>query len=105
MTAQSDSKLTLNLENHVIISNEVNGIVLSQSNSNKIYNNTISNSQYGINLVFGSSGNTFYTNIIKNSSKYGIYSQKTAPNNIKNIFYNNQLINSRSNIGVQNSKP
>jgi mannuronan 5-epimerase len=83
-----------------IISNEVDGIVLSQSNNNKIYNNTISNSQYGINLVFGSSGNTFYSNIIKNSSHYGIYSQ-VAQNGIdsKNIFYNNQLINSPSNIG------
>jgi parallel beta-helix repeat protein len=89
-----------------IISNEVDGIVLSQSNNNKIYNNTISNSQYGINLVFGSSGNIFYSNIIRNSSHYGIYSQAATPtNNIKNIFYNNQLINSRSNLGVQNSKP
>jgi len=89
-----------------IISNEVDGIVLSQSNNNKIYNNTISNSQYGINLVFGSSGNIFYSNIIRNSSHYGIYSQAATPtNNIKNIFYNNQLINSRSNLGVQNNKP
>ncbi len=88
-----------------IISNEVDGIVVSQSNNNKIYTNTISNSQYGINLVFGSSGNTFYSNIIKNSSKYGIYSQAATSNDIKNIFYNNQLINSQSNIGVQNSKP
>ena len=88
-----------------IISNEVDGIVVSQSNNNKIYTNTISNSQYGINLVFGSSGNTFYSNIIRNCSHYGIYSQAATPNNIKNIFYNNQLINSRSNIGVQNSKP
>ena len=77
-----------------IISNEVDGIAVSQSNNNKIYNNTISNSQYGINLVFGSSGNTFYSNIIRNSSHYGIYSQAA-----QNTFYNNQLINSPSNIG------
>ncbi len=89
-----------------IISNEVDGILLSQSNNNKIYNNTISNSQYGIDLIFGSSGNTFYSNIIKNSSKYGIYSQAATPDNIKNIFYNNQLINSQSALTqIQNHKP
>jgi parallel beta-helix repeat protein len=85
-----------------VIYNEVDGIVLSQSNNNKIYNNTISNSQYGINLIFGSSGNTFSSNIIKNCSKYGIYSQVSnggSNNNNNNIFYNNQLINSPSNIG------
>jgi parallel beta-helix repeat protein len=86
-----------------IISNEVDGLVLSQSNNNKIYNNTISSSQYGINLVFGSSGNTFYSNVIKNSSKYGIYSQvsqdRANNDNNNNTFYNNQLINSPSNIG------
>ncbi|MDQ6666840.1 MAG: right-handed parallel beta-helix repeat-containing protein, partial [Thermoproteota archaeon] len=43
-----------------IISNEIDGILVSQSNNNKIYNNTISNSQYGINVIVGSSGNTFY---------------------------------------------
>jgi parallel beta-helix repeat protein len=87
-----------------IISNEVDGILVSQSNNNRIYNNTISNSQYGINVIFGSSGNTFYSNVIKNCL-HGIYSQATS-NNGNNTFYNNQLINlSPSASGVQNNQP
>ena len=90
-----------------IIYNEVDGIIISQSNNNKIYNNTISNPQYGINLIYSSSGNTIYSNIIKNSSKYGIYiSQVAQGGNNNNTFYNNQLINSPSNIGSGlHSKP
>jgi parallel beta-helix repeat protein len=86
-----------------IISNEVDGILVSQSDNNKIYNNTIANSQYGINVVFGSSGNTFYSNVIKNCL-HGIYSQATSNNN-NNTFYNNQLINSPSASGVQTNQP
>ncbi|MGC1929376.1 MAG: right-handed parallel beta-helix repeat-containing protein [Candidatus Nitrosopolaris sp.] len=88
-----------------IIYNEVNGILVSQSNYNRIYNNTISDSQYGINVVFGSSGNTFYSNVIKNSSHYGIDSQDPTSNNSKNTFHNNQLINSHSAIRLHNTKP
>ncbi|HYT40942.1 MAG TPA: hypothetical protein VEP90_01230, partial [Methylomirabilota bacterium] len=55
-----------------------------------------SDSQYGINLIFGSSGNTFYSNVIKNCS-HGIYSQASSNNN-NNTFYGNQLINSPSAI-------
>ncbi|MGC2685348.1 MAG: NosD domain-containing protein, partial [Candidatus Nitrosopolaris sp.] len=87
-----------------IIFNEVNGILVSQSHYNKIYNNTISDSQYGINVVFGSSGNTFYSNVIKNSS-HGIDSQDSTSNKSKNTFYNNQLINSHSVISRYNNKP
>jgi len=86
-----------------IISNEVDGILVSQSINNRVYNNTISNSQYGINVIFGSSANTFYSNVIKNCL-HGIYSQATS-NNGNNTFYNNQLINSPSASGVQNSQP
>jgi parallel beta-helix repeat protein len=39
-----------------IIFNEYKGIFVSQSHYNKIYNNTISDSQYGISVMFGSSG-------------------------------------------------
>ena len=63
-----------------IIFNEVNGILVSQSHYNKIYDNTISDSQYGIDVVFSSSGNTFYSNVIKNSS-HGIDSQDPTLNN------------------------
>jgi parallel beta-helix repeat protein len=86
-----------------IISNEVDGILVSQSDNNKLYNNTISNSQYGINVIVGSSGNTFYSNVIKNCL-HGIYSQATS-NNSNNTFYNNQLINSPSASGVQTNQP
>jgi parallel beta-helix repeat protein len=87
-----------------IIFNEVNGILVSQSHYNKIYNNTISDSQYGINVVFGSSGNTFYSNVIKNAS-HGIDSQDTTSNKSENTFYNNQFINSHSVISRHNNKP
>jgi parallel beta-helix repeat protein len=87
-----------------IIFNEVNGILVSQSHYNKIYNNTISDSQYGINVVFGSSGNTFYSNVIKNFS-HGIDSQDTTSNKSENTFYNNQFINSHYVISRHNNKP
>ena len=67
-----------------IIFNEDKGILVSQSHYNKIYNNTISDSQYGIDVMFGSSGNTFYSNMIKNSS-HGIDSQDTTSNKISNL--------------------
>ena len=63
--AKAGIMFSRNMSNSVarnnIISNEVNGILVS-------YDNNISNSQYGINVVFSSSGNTFYSNVIKNSS-------------------------------------
>src|SRR5215467_13729125 len=60
-----------------IIFNEDKGILVSQSHYNKIYNNTISESQYGINVMFGSSGNTFYSNMVKNSS-HGLVLDSTS---------------------------
>jgi parallel beta-helix repeat protein len=86
-----------------IIFNEVKGIFISQSHYNKIYNNTISDSQYGINVVFGSSGNTIYSNVIKNCS-HGLVLDSTS-NKSENTFYNNQFINSHSVISRHNNKP
>ena len=76
----------------------------SQSHYNKIYNNTISDSQYGINVVFGSSGNTFYSNVVRNTS-HGIDSQGTTSNKSKNTFNNNLFINSHYVISSHNNKP
>ena len=42
--------------------------------------------------MFGSSGNTFYSNVIKNSS-HGLVLDSTSRKS-ENTFYNNQLINS-----------
>ncbi|MGC2574394.1 MAG: right-handed parallel beta-helix repeat-containing protein [Candidatus Nitrosopolaris sp.] len=72
-----------------IIYNEDKGILVSQSHYNKIYNNTISDSQYGIKVMFGSSGNTFYSNLVKNSS-HGLVLDSTS-NKSENTFYNNQI--------------
>jgi hypothetical protein len=76
--------------------------VKSQSHYNKIYNNTISDSQYGIDVMFGSSGNAFYSNVVKNSS-HGLVLDSTS-NKSKNIFYNNQFINSHFVISRHSNK-
>jgi mannuronan 5-epimerase len=86
-----------------IIFNEGKGILVSQSHYNKIYDNTISDSHYGINVVFRSSGNTFYSNVIKNSS-HGLVLDSTS-NKSENTFYDNQFINSHYAIGRHNNKP
>jgi parallel beta-helix repeat protein len=86
-----------------IIFNEYKGIFVSQSHYNKIYNNTISHSQFGIDVMFGSSGNTFYSNVVRNSS-HGLVLDSTS-NKSNNTFYNNQFINSHSVISRHNNKP
>ncbi len=98
------------------VHNEVKGIFISKSHNNKIVNNTVSDSQDGIFVKFGSSkneingnsiinpalhgiyvnssssGNRFYSNILKNSMRYGIYAED--PTSVDNMFFNNQLIKS-----------
>ena len=67
-----------------------------------MYNNTISDSQYGIDVVFGSSGNTFYSNVVRNSPhELGLDSTSDKG---KNTFYNNQFINSHYVISRHNNK-
>jgi mannuronan 5-epimerase len=100
-----------------LVYNEAQGIFVSQSHNNQVYNNTISKSGSGIsvnsgssnNKVFGNtisnsvsnailvasgaSGNTFTSNKISSSTPEGLKIQQdtTAKNN---VFSNNQIIHS-----------
>jgi parallel beta-helix repeat protein len=51
-------------------------------------------------LTAGQSSNTIYSNVVKNSSPFGIYAQDPTTSN--NIFYSNQLIDSLSAISPKN---
>jgi mannuronan 5-epimerase len=100
------------------IHNEVNGIFVSASNNNQVYNNTISDSAEGIYLKAeaannkihdnsitnpksngilintGAHDNTFISNTIINATKFGINVAPDSTNN-NNTFENNKLINSK----------
>jgi parallel beta-helix repeat protein len=100
-----------------IVHNEPSGVYVSQSNSNQIYNNTISNSGNGIYINSGSTNNKMYDNALMNSKSHAIvinnwsnantfYSNKIVSTNKEgieidqdatsknNIFSNNQILNS-----------
>jgi len=53
--------------------------------------------------MFGSSGNTFYSNLVRNSS-HGLGLDSTS-NKGKNTIVNNQFINSHYVINHHNNKP
>ena len=75
-----------------IVYNEAQGIFVSQSHNNQIYNNTISNSKNNAILIAtGASGNTFTSNKISSLTPEGakIVQDTTSKNN---IFLNNQII-------------
>jgi mannuronan 5-epimerase len=55
-----------------IVSNEPNGMLVSQSHNNQIYNNTILNSGNGFNIIYGSTNNKIYYNTIMNSNSHAI---------------------------------
>jgi parallel beta-helix repeat protein len=125
---QSGIMFSRNMSNSIVrnnnVHNEVKGIFISQSHNNKIDNNTVSDSEDGILVKFGSSRNMidentiinsklhgifvnssssenrFYSNIVKNSVHYGIYAEDPA--SVNNVFYNNQLINSSYAINPHN---
>jgi poly(beta-D-mannuronate) C5 epimerase len=114
--AKSGIMLDGNMSNSVArnntIYNETQGIFVSNSHNNEIYDNRISSSQNGIylqdksskNIIHdnkvlkpsfaglivdtNSSDNMFYSNSIENSRQYGIIENSNATNN---IFKNNQI--------------
>jgi len=99
-----------------IVYDEAKGIFVSQSHTNQIYNNTISNSGDGFNVNSGSANNKIYSNMIMNSKSHAILinngssgntftSNKivgTTPQGLKisqdstskNTFSNNQIVTS-----------
>ena len=93
------------------------GVLVSQSHYNQIYNNTVSTSENGIYANSGSTNNKMYDNILMNSKSHAIlinngsngntfYSNKIVSaikegleigqdaTSTNNVFSNNQIINS-----------
>jgi parallel beta-helix repeat protein len=70
-----------NVRNNTIY-NEIRGIVVSESHQDHIYNNTIKDTDIGIETKFGSSKNIVRNNSIVNAGKYGIQVVKGSNDNI-----------------------
>jgi mannuronan 5-epimerase len=101
------------------IHNEVNGIFVSASNNNEVYNNTVSDIQEGIylkaeaanNKIYdntiinaksngilvntGAHDNTFSSNTIINATEFGINVDEDSDSDNNNTFVNNKLVNSK----------
>ena len=72
------------------ISLNFEGLRLTQSNSNTLFNNIISSNIYGIQLAGDSAFNNIYSNILFNNSEYAILISSTPFNQIRwNDFINN----------------
>jgi mannuronan 5-epimerase len=110
------SRFTYNsLAKNNIVYNEPNGILITRSHNNQVYNNSVSNSVEGIkvesasnfnkvvgNLITnskahailvnnGSSSNTFYSNKIISATPAGLKIEQD-PSSKNNVFNNNQIV-------------
>jgi mannuronan 5-epimerase len=74
-----------------IVYYESNGIFVSQSHNNQVYNNTISNSGNGFNLNSGSTNNKMYYNTMMNSKSHAILINNSSSGN---IFTSNKIVSS-----------
>jgi parallel beta-helix repeat protein len=76
-----------------IVSNELRGIIVSESHNNKIYNNTVSNSGSGIEVDEDSYDNIIYGNIMREiqNPSYVLFIEEEATE--QNNFYSNKLVN------------
>jgi poly(beta-D-mannuronate) C5 epimerase len=76
-----------------VISNEDKGIVISESNNNKVYNNIVSDSDSGLDIDEDSFDNVVYNNTIINISdpSEALYLRDGASE--QNMLYSNTLIN------------
>jgi poly(beta-D-mannuronate) C5 epimerase len=81
--------------------NEVKAVVISESHGDRVYNNNISDSAIGIEAKFGSSKNKIYNNTILNSDKYGIQLVKGAIDNV--VMQNSVLDPAKYGICVYNN--
>ena len=72
-----------------IVYNETQGIFVSKSHGNQIYNNTVSEVRNGIYLKNMSSGNNVHDNIIKSPISSGIQVNTGAAGN---TFYHNTIL-------------
>lgn len=76
-----------------VISDEDNGIVISESNNNEVYNNIVSDSGRGIDIDEDSIENVVYNNTIINISdpSEALHLRNRASE--QNMLYSNTLIN------------
>jgi parallel beta-helix repeat protein len=76
-----------------VVSNEDNGIVISESHSNEIYNNVVSDSGTGIDIDEDSFDNVVYNNTMMNIPEptEALYLRDGASE--QNTLYSNVLIN------------
>jgi len=81
--------------------NEAKAIVISESHGDKIYNNTIADSDIGIEAKFGSSKNDIQNNTVLRAAKYGIQLVKGANENF--VVQNNVIEPAKYGICVYNN--
>jgi parallel beta-helix repeat protein len=76
-----------------IVSNELRGIIVSESHNNEIYNNTVSNSGSGIEVSEDSYENIIHGNIMREiqNPSYALFIEEGAAE--QNNFYSNKLVN------------
>jgi parallel beta-helix repeat protein len=72
-----------------IVYNEAQGIFVSQSHNNQIYNNTISDSADGIYVNSGSTNNKMYDNVIMNSKSHAVLIKNASSTN---TFASNKIV-------------
>lgn len=80
-----------------IVYNETQGIFVSKSHGNQIYNNSVSEVRNGIYLKNMSSGNIVHDNMIKSPTSSGIQVNSGAAGN---TFYHNTILNAPTNKAI-----
>jgi poly(beta-D-mannuronate) C5 epimerase len=85
-----------------LVYNEIQGIFVSQSHNNQVYNNTISNSGDGIYVNSGSTNNKIYDNTIMNSKSHAILIKNASS---ANAFYTNKIVSASKQGLVINQDP
>lgn len=84
------SRFTYNsLAKNNIVYNEPNGILITRSHNNQVYNNSVSNSVEGIKVESASNFNKVYGNSIINSKAHAIL---VTNGSSSNTFYSNKII-------------
>ena len=84
-----------------IVSNELRGIIVSESHNNEVYNNTISRSGSGIEVNEDSYDNTIYENLMINMPDQddALFIENGAAS--QNTFYSNVLLDSANKTSSQ----
>jgi poly(beta-D-mannuronate) C5 epimerase len=85
-----------------IVYNEAQGIFVSQSHNNQIFNNTISDSKEGIYVNSGSTNNKMYYNTIMNSKSHAILIKNASSTN---TFVSNKIVSANKQGLIINQDP